>query len=126
MLRTLLLGLIGAAIGGWLGFEIFFWILAQGFYALAIPAALLGLGAGLCARRRSRLLSLLCGIAGLGLGIYIQWRISPLDADGSFSYFVQHLHHLPQLTLIMLAIGTAAAAFLALGRDRAPQAAVND
>ena len=33
-----LLGAIGAAIGGVLGYFVFFWIAGQGFYALILPA----------------------------------------------------------------------------------------
>jgi hypothetical protein len=123
MLRTLGLGFIGAAIGGWLGYQTFFWILAQGFYALAIPGATLGLGAGLCARRRSMPLALICGLAGLALGIYIEWQSFPFAQDQSLEFFVRHVHHLPSLKLVMLGIGAIAGAFLALGRDRAPQPA---
>jgi hypothetical protein len=38
--------LLGAAIGGALGYVLFFWIAGQGFYGLALPGGLLGLGAG--------------------------------------------------------------------------------
>ena len=42
-----LLGLIGAIIGGVLGFYTFQWLEGHGFYGLAIPGAFLGLGCGL-------------------------------------------------------------------------------
>ena len=38
---------IGALAGGTLGYFAFFWIAAQGLYALVLPGGLLGLGAGI-------------------------------------------------------------------------------
>ncbi len=48
-----LLGLVGAAVGGVLGFYTFGWLEDHGFYGLAIPGAFLGLGCGLLAQHRS-------------------------------------------------------------------------
>jgi hypothetical protein len=115
---TLALGLVGAAIGGWLGYLAFFWIARQGFYALVLPAGLLGLGAGLLARRRSRPLAVLCGSAGLALGLFTEWRFEPFVADKTLPYFLCHLHLLRPLTMIMLALGAFVSYRLALGRDR--------
>jgi hypothetical protein len=116
--RTILaLGLLGALIGGCVGYFSFFWISRQGFYALALPGALLGLGAGLCARHRSSLLAIICGIAGLALGLFTEWRFAPFIADKSLSYFFSHLHLLRPLTWIMVALGTFLSYRLALGRD---------
>jgi hypothetical protein len=116
-LRVLLLGLLGAAIGGYLGYLAFFWIARQGFYALVLPPGLLGLGAGLCARRRSLLLAIICGAAGLALGLYTEWRFAPFVADKSLAYFIGHLHQLRPVTWLMLALGTYVSYRLALGRD---------
>ena len=54
LLISNLLGLVGAAIGGVLGFYTFGWLEDHGFYGLAIPGAFLGLGCGLLAQHRSR------------------------------------------------------------------------
>jgi hypothetical protein len=121
-LRTLVLGVVGAVIGGWLGYLAFFWIATQGFYALVLPGGLLGLGAGLCARRRSVLLAVVCGIAGLALGLYTEWRFEPFVADKSLTYFLGHLQLLRPLTLIMVALGGFVSFRLALGRDRSRDA----
>ena len=48
-----LLGLLGGAVGGFLGYLGFVWLLKQGFYAVALPGVLLGLFAGLLAPGRS-------------------------------------------------------------------------
>ena len=49
-IRVIALGLVGGVLGGAAGYFIYSWLISQGFYALAIPPAMLGLGAGLCAR----------------------------------------------------------------------------
>jgi hypothetical protein len=116
--RPVAFGLIGAAAGGCLGYFAFFWIARQGLYALLVPPALLGLVAGLCARDRSPVLAITCGIAGLGLGLFTEWRFAPFYADGSLNYFIKHVHQLKPYTMIMLAIGTFFSYRLALGYSR--------
>jgi len=120
--QTLALGLVGAVLGGFFGYFAFFWIAQQGFYALVLPPALLGFAAGLCARRRSLILAAVCGVAGLMLGLFTEWRFAPFLADGSLSYFIAHLHKLHSVTMVMLALGAFASYSLALGRNRPPQA----
>ena len=115
--RTIVLGLLGAIAGGCLGFVAFVWIAQQGFYALLLPPALLGLGAGLCVRRRSQILAAVCGVAGLALGLYSEWRIAPFVDDGSFFYFITHVHLLKPMTMIMLVLGTFISYRLALGHN---------
>ena len=115
---TIAAGLLGAAVGGCLGYFAFFWIARQGFYALIIPPGLLGFTAGLCARRRSTALAWICGGAGLMLGLFTEWRFAPFVADGSLLYFIAHIHTLKPLTLIMLALGAFFSYRLALGRGR--------
>ena len=114
---TIARGLLGAAVGGCLGYFAFFWIASQGFYALIIPPGLLGYAAGLFARRRSTLLAYFCGAAGLLLSLFTEWRFAPFFADDSLLYFIAHIHRLKPLTLIMLALGTFFSYRLALGRD---------
>jgi hypothetical protein len=116
--QTLALGLLGAVVGGGVGYFVFFWIAGQGFYALMLPPGMLGIGAGMAARRRSRPLALACGVAGLALGLFTEWRYAPFVADKSLGYFVTHLHELQPVTLIMIAVGTYLAYSLALGRER--------
>ena len=116
--RTITLGLIGAVIGGAVGYFAFFWAARQGFYALILPPALLGLTAGYLARCRSTLLAILCAIAGLALGMYTEWRYAPFRADPSFPYFLTHVHQLKPFTLLSLALGVLGCYRFALGADR--------
>jgi hypothetical protein len=98
-------GLAGAAVGGAVGYFAFVWLAGQGFYALALPGVLLGVGAGLLARRRSLALAVTCGVLALGLGAFAEWRQFPFVKDGSLTYFITHLFDLRPLTLIFIALG---------------------
>ena len=96
--------LIGAVVGGFIGYHGFDWVFRHGFYAMVLPGGLLGIGAGF-ARNRSVLLALLCGIAAMTLGLYKEWSRWPFVVDGSFSYFVQHAYDLNPVTILMIAAG---------------------
>lgn len=109
------LGLIGAIVGGVVGYYAFFWIASQGFYALILPTALVGIFAGFCSFERSELLAAVCSVSGLALGLFIEWKLAPFKADGSLSYFIKHVHELNPITLIMLAVGTFLSFRFALG-----------
>ena len=116
--RNLVVGLLGAVAGGVLGYFVFSWALHQGFYALMVPGGLIGLGGGLFVKDRSVLRATICGVFGAGLGLFCQWRHFEFNADSSLGYFLTHLHQLRPLTLVMLAVGTAFAAWLSLGKRR--------
>ena len=121
--QSVALGLLGGAVGGCVGYFAFFWIARQGFYALIFPPGLLGFAAGICARRRSTPLALVCAVAGLALGLYTEWRFAPFVADASISYFITHIHALKPITMLMLALGAFLSYRLALGRDPKPTVA---
>jgi hypothetical protein len=97
--------LLGAAVGGVLGYLVFFWFTRRGLYGLALPGGLLGLGAGLF-KARSKAVPIVCGLAALALALFTDWRYEPFAADGSFGYFLLHVHRLQPMTLLMLAVGT--------------------
>jgi len=99
------LSLIGAAAGGVAGYFVFGWLAGQGFYALALPGVLAGVGAGLLTKVRSLPLAITCGVLAFFLGVFSEWRHFPFTKDGSFHYFVTHLFDLRPLTLIMIALG---------------------
>jgi hypothetical protein len=114
-LTSNVLGLLGAIVGGVLGYYTFSWIFDHGFYGMMIPGAFLGLGCGLLARHPSQLRGALCGVAALALGLYTEWRFFPFRDDQSLAYFLRHVPDLSPVTLVMIAAG----AFFAywLGRD---------
>ena len=105
MKHTLLM-LAGAIAGGVLGYFACFWLASQGFYALALPGGLLGLGAGL-GKSRSVVPAVLCGLAAVGLGLFTDWRFFPFAKDDSLQFYLLHIHDLSPVTLLMIAIGGA-------------------
>lgn len=110
------LGLVGAGVGGVVGYFAFGWLARQGFYAVALPGALLGAGFGLVARRKSMAVSVTFGVVALGLGIFSEWSYFPFVADGSLGFFVAHIHQLPPIKLIMLGLGALFASWFSYGR----------
>jgi len=119
-LLVLFRGIAGGAVGGVVGYFLFRWMLTKGFYALVLPGALLGLGAGLAARARSLPLGVVCGVAGLVLTVFTEWCRpgGPFKADPSFLYFVTHLHQLDGgvVTYVMMGLGAACAYWFGQGR----------
>lgn len=103
-MKQTLLVIAGAALGGTLGYFVFFWIAGQGYYGLVIPGGFLGIGAAL-ARNRSLLLAAACAVAAVLLGVYTEWRFAPFAKDESLGYFLLHIHKLKPLTLVMIALG---------------------
>jgi hypothetical protein len=116
--RNLLLGLLGALVGGVLGYFGFVWALHRGYYAMMLPGGLVGVGGGLLVKDRSVVRAAICGVFAAGLGLFAEWYNRPFTADQSLGYFLTHLHQLNGLTLIMFAVGTALAAWLSLGKPR--------
>ena len=113
-LRSLALGTIGGMAGGWVGYQVFFWLAGQGFYALAVPGAAVGLCAGLLAREGSLPLAAVSTALALGAGFYTEWRFAPFVADGSFGYFLTHVASLKPVTLVMIVAGAAVAFWLSI------------
>lgn len=111
------LGAVAAAMGGGAGSLLFFWMVRQGLYALILPPSLLGLAAGSVVGGRSQPFAIACGIAGLALGIFCEWKFAPFVADGSLSYFLMNLHKLKLFTQLVLVIGSIASYRFALGFD---------
>ncbi len=102
--------------GGILGYVIFFLLAQQGFYAMVLPVAAPGLGGGVLLRGRSYVFGIVCGILGVMLGLFIEWRFAPFIADPSFSYFISHLHKLSAVTLIMIGVGGLCGFWFGQGR----------
>src|ERR1700719_1324469 len=100
-----LLSLIGAVLGGFLGDIAFGWILEQGFYALALPGAGIGIGCSLLSRGPSLVRGILCGLAAIPLGLYSEWSRSLFLADASLGYFLTHFYDLKPITLGFLGLG---------------------
>jgi hypothetical protein len=115
---VVLRGLLGALAGGAIGLFLFQWLARNGFYAMMIPGALLGLGSGLAARGRSLLLGILCAVAALCLSVYAEWVHAPFKEDGSFLFFLTHLHQLDGAAVkyVMMGLGALFAFWFGQGR----------
>jgi hypothetical protein len=109
--------LIGAGCGAVAGYLAFFWMIGQGFYALVLPGALLGIGCGALSTRRSIPWGIVCGVAGLALGIVLEWRFRPFADDRTFCYFLAHIHLCTPFTLISIAAGAVIAFWFGQGRE---------
>jgi hypothetical protein len=96
--------LLGAAVGGLVGYALFFVLVRQGLYGLAVPGGLLGLGAGIF-KTRSKVVPVVCGLSALALGLFTEWRFAPFAADAGLGYFLSHIPQLRPLTLLMIAVG---------------------
>ena|SRR5271165_5624980 len=108
-----LLGLVGAALGGVLGFYTYRWILGHGFVGGMIPGAFLGLGCSLLARHPSLGRGVVCGIAGLALGFFTDWYTN--DTTDTFWMYLQNAKSINQVVLLTIVIGTFIAFWL--GKD---------
>ena len=113
-----ILAIIGAVGGGVLGYVIFFLLAGQGFYAMVLPVAAPGLGGGAMLRGRSTAFGIVCGVLGVVLGLFIEWRFAPFVADPGFIYFAAHLYKLSAVTLVMIAVGGACGFWFGQGRER--------
>lgn len=99
-------GLVGATMGGIVGYFIYMHALGYGLVAGVIPGAFLGLGSGLLSGRPSRLRGLICGLGGLALSLYVEWKTSALAADEQFGGFLAGLPKKPPIILVMIVLGT--------------------
>jgi hypothetical protein len=116
-LKNDFLVLIGAAVGGALGYVAFFWIARQGFYGLVLPGGALGLVAGIF-KPRSEVIPFVCGVSALALGLFAEWRLAPFIADAGFGYFLSHVHQLEPITMILIAAGAVIGFWVPLRRSR--------
>jgi len=113
----MLLGLVGGIVGAVLGYFLVFVIARQGFYAIALPGALLGLGCGALSGRKSAALGIICGVFGLAVGIYTQWRFAPFIKDESLSFYLAHLLDVNRVTQILILLGAILAFWFGMGRE---------
>jgi hypothetical protein len=107
------LGLIGAVVGGVVGYYIFRWLLNHGYYGLIIPGAFVGLGCSLLARHPSIPRGVICGIAALALSLFADWNVT--ITDDSFLDFIRNGKVFQPVTLLMTGIATFIAFWI--GKD---------
>lgn len=115
------LGLVGAVVGGAVGFFVFGWMRRRGFYAMVLPGGLIGIVCGLLARHESWVRGVICAVLAVATGLLAEWYFSPFAADPGLVYFLRHLGDVdaPTVTFGLIGIGALAAFWLGKGRYRA-------
>ena len=111
------MGLVGAALGATASWFIYNWAYSQGFYALALPGAAVGLGFSALSRRVMTAGAIFCAVAAFFLMAACEWNHSPFATDDSFTYFLTHVHQVDsQMTLVMMGLGVLMAFWFGRGR----------
>lgn len=110
-------GIAGAIAGAVAGYFIFALMWQQGFYALAVPAALMGLACGFASRIVSNALGAACAVAGIATALLLEWRYAPFRVDDSLGYFLTHVQDLRGVTLLMIALSGVFGFWFGRGRS---------
>ena len=110
-------GLLGGICGAVAGYFLFTFLLSQGFYALAIPGCLIGMGCGWSSGIRSSILASNCCVWAIAVSLFAEWRMFPFTADPSLGYFLRNLKDLTTVTWAMILIGCVCAFWFGLGRN---------
>jgi hypothetical protein len=116
---AVLRGLAGGAVGGFLGYHAFVWlVLNQGLYALVLPGALVGLGCGLASGRKVIALGVLSAVGAFLVSALANWHVlqepSPTFLEQITTLFQPHR----RTTASLILIGVAIAFYFGIGRDR--------
>lgn len=113
-ITSLILGIVGAVIGGIVGFFIFKWVARQGFYA-PIPGAFVGIGFGLAARRYHPMFGIISAILGLIAGLVAEWMT--FRSEASLPDFVDAMRNESPITWVMIGLGVVLAYSFGAGRN---------
>ena len=98
-------GVIGAVVGGVLGFMGFGLLLKLGLYGMVVPGAMVGWACGAQSGGRSVPLGIVSAMMAAATCLYTEWYFFPWVADESFTYFLSHLHDLQLRTILSMAAG---------------------
>ncbi len=101
-------GLLGAILGGILGGYLAYQAWMQGFYALVLPGALVGLGCGMLSWTNSNLRGVLSAVLAALAGLLSEWLICFLPAEKTLDNFIGFLKQMtnePRITQIFLTLG---------------------
>ena len=100
-----ILALVAAVAAGIAGVFVFLWIGSQGFYALILPGAMIGLAAS-SLKPKLQSTCIVCGLMALAAGLLSEWKLRPFIKDDSLAYFLAHLRDLKPITVILISVGT--------------------
>jgi hypothetical protein len=110
-----ILGLVGAVVGGGVGFIIFRWVAGQGFYAPFLLGGLSGLGCMALARHASTARGVVCGMMAVAFELVAEGFVFPFVRDARFAFFFTHLHWLPPIKIVLILFGGLLAGYLGSG-----------
>ena len=104
-------GLLAGVVGGVAGYFLVAVLMNQGFWMPILPGAFAGLACGQSSPVFSKTRGALIAAFTLGLVIYAQWKlfVPAFEFDGSLLDYARHLHQLPPLTLVVMAVNVAIA-----------------
>lgn len=119
-MKQTLIAVLGAIVGGALGYFTVPVFIRFGLYPAVLPGGLLGIGAGL-GRTRTIALPIAFGLAALGLGLFTEWRHFPFVADASLAFFARHVLEVNPMSLVLIALGGALGFWIPFRRlERSP------
>jgi len=75
------LGILGALLGGVVGFFLFRFLHGQGLYFMVLPGVMVGLGCGLAARSRSFVFSIIAMAIAIPVAIFCEWKTDVFLCD---------------------------------------------
>ncbi len=105
-------GLVGAAIGGAIGYFAFLG-LHPTWFAGVLPGVLVGLGFGLFSGQRSLLYGFLCALLALALGLFIEWKF--FDNNKNFLHTITHIQDIELYHLICYGLASLGSLWFGLG-----------
>jgi uncharacterized membrane protein (Fun14 family) len=108
-------GLAGAIAGGIAGYFVFWLLTRSNLYGFMIPGAVLGIGAGWAARRRSQTLAIICGVLAIGLTLFAVWHVM-YSKNHTFLDFLSKLHTHSPMRIVMMVLGPIMAYWFGQGR----------
>ncbi|MEM7782047.1 MAG: hypothetical protein AAF939_00760 [Planctomycetota bacterium] len=107
-------GLVVAALFGAIAFFVYRWIIVNfGAVMAVLPGWMLGLGFIIGARRSLPFAGIVLGVLGLAFGIFCDARTYD-PPIGFFEYFTR-IKQIPEINLILIALGGIAAGWFARG-----------
>ena len=111
----LFLGIVGGIVGGAIGLYACKWLHGQGYYAIVLPGALVGLGFGYAARHCSVAFGIVSALIGFIAGLATEWTVI-YGGKPSLTEFLQNLKSDSPVTWILLGVGVALAYSFGVGR----------
>lgn len=100
-----ILAIVGAVLGGILGFVAVGWLARQGLYTVLLPGAFIGIGTLLGKGFRGVIIPILLGPLGIVAVYLAEWHYFPFIRDDSFSFFLQNLSSLKPFTHLLAVFG---------------------